>query len=48
MLQTAALALLSLLFIEKSEYYKISSLAHLGSAFDQGFGATRKTKIAVD
>ncbi|KAL1515954.1 hypothetical protein AB1Y20_002568 [Prymnesium parvum] len=45
-LQTCALALISTLFIEKSEYYRISSLAHMGSAFDKGFGG--KTKIAVD
>ena len=31
LLQSAALALLSTLFMQRSEYYKISSLAHLGS-----------------
>ena len=47
-LQTAALALISTLFLEKSEYYRISSLAHLGSVFDAGFSAGRSNKIAVD
>lgn len=47
-LQSAALALLSTLFMTSSEYYKISSLAHLGSVFDSGFGGGRTNKIAID
>jgi len=45
-LQSATLALLSTLFMQRSEYYKISSLAHLGSVFEAGFGGA--TKLAVD
>ena len=47
-LQSAALMLLSTLFLQRSEYYKISSLAHLGSVFEGGFGAGRSQKLAVD
>ena len=47
-LQAVALALLSTLFLQRSEYYRISSLAHLGSVFDAGFSAGRSNKIAVD
>lgn len=47
LLQSAALALLSTLFMQRSEYYKISSLAHLGSVFEAGFGG-RAAKLAVD
>ena len=47
-LQAVALALLSTLFPQRSEYYRISSLAHLGSVFDAGFSAGRSNKIAVD
>ena len=46
LLQSAALALLSTLFMQRSEYYKISSLAHLGSVFEAGFGGAMK--LAVD
>ena len=47
-LQSAALMLLSTLFMQRSEYYKISSLAHVGSVFESGFGAGRSKKLAVD
>ena len=47
-LQSAALAMLSTLFMTSSEYYKISSLAHLGSVFESGFGGGRTNKIAID
>ena len=46
--QAVALALLSTLFLKKSEYYRISSLAHLGSVFDKGFGHRGAAKLAVD
>jgi len=45
-LQTLALALLSTLFLKRSHYYRISSLAHLGSVFDAGF--SKAGKLAVD
>lgn len=46
-MQTIALALLSTLFMTQSNYYRISSLAHLGSVFEKGFGSGR-SKLAVD
>lgn len=45
--QTAALTLLSTLFLKRSRYYRISSLAHVGSVFETGLSAA-KGKIAVD
>ena len=54
LVQAAALALLSMLFAEGSHYYKMSSLAHVGSVFNHGgfsagFPAARGgAKIAVD
>ena len=47
MLQAVALALLSTLFLRQSEFYRISSLAHLGSVFDLQY-ARASTKLAVD
>ena len=47
-LQSAALMLLSTLFMQRSEYYKISSLAHVGSVFEGGFRAGRSKKLCVD
>jgi len=44
-LQTVALALLSTLFLQRSEYYRISSLAHMGSVFESSYGTG---KLAVD
>ena len=38
MLQAAALALLSRLFVTSSEFYKISSLSHLGFSLEGGPG----------
>jgi len=46
-LQACALTLLSTLFLNRSEYHRISSLAHLGSVFDSGFGS-KSAKLAVD
>ena len=47
--QTAALFLVSALFSEGSEYYKMSSLAHVGSAFNHGATRARGgVKLAID
>ena len=48
LMQAAALSLLSTLFLRQSEYYRISSLAHLGSIFGGQPGGSTSTKLAVD
>ena len=40
--------MLSTLFLERSEYYRISTLAHMGSVFNDGFSSRGNTKLAVD
>ena len=51
-IQAAALVLLSALFAEGSNYYRMSSLAHLGSDFAMGSPFAAKgplgKKVAVD
>ena len=48
-MQALALGLLSTLFTEGSEFYRISSLAHVGSVFNSaGFSPRGATKLAVD
>ena len=48
-MQAVALGLLSTLFLEGSEYYRISSLNHLGSVFNHGASHFHKgAKLAVD
>jgi hypothetical protein len=48
-LQAISLALLSTLFLEGSEYYRISSLSHVGSVFNHGASPFHKgAKLAVD
>lgn len=51
--QFVALSLLSTLFLESSEYYRVSSLAHMGQALPQSLGAFSGRshiggKVAVD
>jgi len=51
LLQTAALALLSRLFLSSSEFYKISSLAHLGFSLESAGMASAsrvRGKLCVD
>ena len=46
--QAVALFLVSALFSEGSDYYKMSSLAHVGSVFNHGATTRRGVKLAVD